>query len=146
MNRLQRFLRKTRLERDGCLIWTGGISSGYPKFWDGSKVVLAHRFSYLSLVGQIPEGQQLDHICNTPACVRWDHVRPVTPRENVLRGDTAAARNAAKTACPQGHAYHVRGDGWRTCLTCNRERDRLRYPTRPPRPSRAKTPTIKESA
>ena len=54
------------------------------------------------------------------------HVEPVTTRENLLRGETLAAANVAKTHCPQGHAYTnnnilwKRGGRTRACRECNR--------------------------
>lgn len=131
MTEIQRFLRKTRMERDGCLTWVGACnSSGYPVFWASGKVVLAHRYAYEQAVGPIPAGLQIDHRCNRPTCVRSDHLAAVTGRENVLRGNTIAARNAAKRGCPEGHEYHVTPSGRRTCLFCNRARDNARYPRR----------------
>jgi hypothetical protein len=79
----------------------------------------AHRYGYEHLVGPIPEGMELDHLCHTrdPACMDWricphrrcvnpDHLEPVTHAENIVRGRTAAvvrASRAAMATCPQGH-------------------------------------------
>lgn len=59
--------------------------------------------------------------------LRLVRLEPVTQRENLLRGETITARNAAKTHCPRGHAYtaentYVRPRGSRECRTCNRLR------------------------
>lgn len=92
-----------------------------------------HRVAYAVFVGQIPEGLELDHLCRVRACCRPDHLEPVTHRVNTLRGDTITAHHAAKTHCPQGHAYTPdnlyvwQGDpSKRTCLTCRRARDAAR--------------------
>ncbi|MGH3827314.1 MAG: HNH endonuclease signature motif containing protein [Pseudonocardiaceae bacterium] len=47
-------------------------------------------------VGPIPDGMELDHLCFTPACVRWEaapgapsgHLEVVTPAENLRRRRT----------------------------------------------------------
>jgi hypothetical protein len=57
-------------------------------------------------VGPIPEGMELDHFAcdNGPGgCCNPHHCRPVTTRENVLRGGNMAARCMAKTHCAAGH-------------------------------------------
>jgi hypothetical protein len=84
--------------------------------------VLVHRFVYELLVGPIPEGLELDHLCRVRACCNPDHLEPVTHRENLLRGETFASRNAAKTHCQQGH--ELSGDNviavpnGRECRSC----------------------------
>lgn len=41
---------------------------------------------YEMMVGKIPEGFELDHLCRTRSCVRPDHLEPVTHAENMRRG------------------------------------------------------------
>lgn len=65
----------------------------------------AHRVVYELMVGPIPEGMILDHLCRNRWCVRPDHLEPVTHRTNIFRGEGLAPANAAKTHCPQGHEY-----------------------------------------
>lgn len=111
---------------DGCWLWTGAKSARYGRFGTSGRVVQAHRHAYELLVGPIPEGYDLDHLCRTTLCVRPDHLEPVTHRENVLRGESLQAQNARKTHCPQGHPYDAENTyiqpstGGRLCLTCNR--------------------------
>jgi hypothetical protein len=117
---------------DGCWRWEGRLShNGYGRYYQDGRSFAAHRIAYELLVGPIPEGLVLDHLCRVPACVRPDHLEPVTQRENVLRGDTFQARNAAKTHCPKGHPYDeantkVDKRGRRSCKECHRERNRSR--------------------
>lgn len=121
---------------DGCWEWTAARSaSGYGQFTIASgKARRAHRVVYELLAGPIPAGLELDHLCRNRACVRPDHLEPVTGRENKLRGDTVNARNAAKTECVHGHPFegenlYVTIAGHRGCRACDREK-RQRYEAR----------------
>lgn len=116
---------------DGCWLWQGGADlRGYGTFWRDGKNHPAHRVSYELYVGAIPDDMHLDHLCRTPRCVRPDHLEPVTPRENLMRGSTTqAAINAAKTHCIHDHPLaggnlHIDKDGKRRCNACRRERVR----------------------
>jgi len=51
--------------------------------------VHAHRFAYEELVGPIPEGLDLDHLCRNKTCVNPAHLEPVTRAENVRRAHIA---------------------------------------------------------
>ena len=108
-------------------MWLGATSGGYGSFWDGHAIVRAHRFAYELLSGPVPEGLELDHLCRTRACVRPDHLEPVTAAENQIRGEGKGGLNYASplTHCPLGHPYdeantHTTKQGYRQCRTCNR--------------------------
>jgi hypothetical protein len=124
----ERFLENVT-KTEGCWLWTGGLwETGYGRFWFDGRTVLAHRWSYEHHTGPIPKGRHLDHLCRVRECVRPDHLEPVTARENLMRGETAAARNAAKTECPYGHPYDEANTyrdkrGRRSCIKCRDERE-----------------------
>lgn len=91
--------------------------------------LLAHRVSYSVLIGKIPEGFVLDHLCRNHACVNPWHLEPVKQKENTLRGDTGK-HHKIKTGCPKGHEYtpentYLNGLGGRFCRKCAIERARL---------------------
>ena len=117
----------------GCWLWTGTtFSTGYGALWVDGGQKLAHRLSYEMNVGPIPGGRQLDHLCRVRACVNPEHLEPVTIRENLMRGETNAAANAAKTHCPYGHPYdevntYVNPSGHRVCRECSRSKFRDWY-------------------
>jgi len=95
---------------------------GFGVFWDGHRGVLAHRFSYEMWIGPIPAGLLLDHLCGNPACVRPDHLEPVT-RGNEPPGpaaDAARGQPAAQTHCAHGHLLPEERSraGKRRCRPC----------------------------
>src|SRR3990167_5623746 len=88
-----------------CWLWKGADTQGYGHFKTKGKYLLAHRFAYETIVGLIPAGLTLDHLCRQRACVNPLHLEPVTRGENVLRGIGRSARNARKTHCIRGHPF-----------------------------------------
>lgn len=108
----------------GCWLWTGGTRQGYGLYteYDAASVPTrktrnAHLVVYELLVGPVPAGFQLDHLCRNRICVNPGHLEPVTQRENVLRGEGVAALRARRTTCKNGHPLVF--DGWqRKCLPC----------------------------
>lgn len=140
---------RTRFARHsdtGCWEWTGTIlDSGYGQYWSDGRGVYAHRYVYEQLVGPIPDGLTLDHLCRNRRCVNPAHLEPVTHRTNIHRGVAPTAENAAKTHCVRGHEFtpentYIRTDGVRrTCRACmrmhirayqERNRERLRQKRR----------------
>lgn len=128
----QRFWDKVWLG-DGCWLWTGklrtgaspghGKEVGYGQFYNGHRTVGPHRFAYELMVGPIPEGLVIDHLCRERACVNPDHLEAVTTQENILRGLAPTAENASKTHCVRGHELsgdnlYVPPKGGRYCRTC----------------------------
>lgn len=66
-----------------CWLWTAAITPrGYGQFVVDGKKVAAHRFIYEQLIAPIPDGMQLDHLCRIRRCVRPDHCRIATNKEN----------------------------------------------------------------
>lgn len=122
--------RRVLIDRKGCWIPDGHRNNGYAIFTFNGASSMAHRASWELLVGPIPEGLQLDHLCRVRACVNPDHLEPVTQRENTLRGVSPVAENARKTHCPQGHPFagsnlrveKAKYGSARRCLTCFRAR------------------------
>lgn len=118
---------------DDCWLWTASTNNGYGSISLGArKRVQAHRFAYELLVGPIPDGLELDHLCRVRHCVNPAHLEPVTARENQLRSLSVSGINAAKTHCIWGHEYtpentYIRPcDGGRDCRACRSRRDRDR--------------------
>lgn len=129
---LQRFEEKYITEPNtGCWLWIGcTMRNGYGKMTVNGKNILAHRFSYETFVGPIAQGLEADHLCGVRQCVNFRHLEVVTHTENLLRGNTSTAANAAKTHCPQRHPYSGENlsldNGSRKCRRCHRDRERVR--------------------
>lgn len=125
-----RWMQKVCVESPGCWVWQGEpTENGYGQYTVGGgaerKTYLAHRYVYELLVGPIPEGLDLDHLCRVRLCVNPDHLQPVTRAVNLERGFGGPGLNRRKTTCPKGHLLDgKRSNGSRYCLTCHRERQR----------------------
>ena len=114
--------------RGECWIWTAAQLRGYGRFHFDGRNVRTHRLAYETLVGPIPPGLVLDHLCRVPACVNPAHLDPVTDRENSSR---SPIWNGNKIRCVRGHVrvnnnIYVNSRGERICRQCDRERGRTR--------------------
>ena len=129
------------VQENGCWHFTGTINQA--NNYGTCRGTGAHRYFYEQMVGPIPDGMHIDHMCHVPGecaggfsclhrrCVNPAHLEPVTPRENVLRSNSFVATNASLTHCPSMHPYE--GDNLiitsgprsqRLCRTCLTESDR----------------------
>lgn len=99
-----------------------------PLGYKGSSVegkrVMVHRAVYEALVGPIPQGLEIDHLCRNRACYNPRHLEPVSHLENVRRGAKVVAN---KNSCPKGHPYpeslrYTRNE----CRICHNDRERTR--------------------
>lgn len=109
---------------DTCWNWVAAKVNKYGRF-RAPGTNLAHRISWVDVNGPVPEGLVLDHLCNNYACVRPDHLEPVTHQENIRR------HFERLSTCPNGHpktpenrvSQYSREYGDR-CIHCRREADR----------------------
>jgi len=122
---LPRFWDKVSVAESGCWIWTAQTSrDGYGRFaFHGRKQ--AHRVAYECLVGPIPDGLQIDHLCRVRNCVNPKHMEPVTPAINSARSPiNVSSINRDKTHCVNGHPFDETNTymwrGKRVCRACNR--------------------------
>lgn len=146
---LERFQKFATIRTpEGCLLWTGYVTTdGYGRFGSGEpgRPKGAHAWSYTHFTGKDIKGS-IDHLCHDPAtcdggdqcmhrrCVEPTHLADVTPRENTLRSNSMAARNARKTSCKRGHPFTEANTfiykGRRICRACDRERSAARVKVR----------------
>lgn len=121
---------------DGCWPWTGYVDpdTGYGQFWDGTRLVKAHRFAF----GDVPPGLVVDHHCHNMSgcrdvpcahrrCCNPAHLRAVTQSKNSIDG-RSGDHHSAKDRCSRGHLYTPEntitrsrnGRERRSCRECNR--------------------------
>lgn len=125
-----RFREQVRVDdASGCWVWQGFKDvQGYGRFKCAGRTVLAHRMAYALFVGDT-EGILLDHVCCNPSCVNPQHLRPLSKRENTLRGVAPSAQNARKGKCVRGHPFdsentYYTPTGSRQCRRCGAARSR----------------------
>jgi hypothetical protein len=80
-----RFAEKLADAESGCLEWQGRKNKhGYGIFCIGhTEKVLAHRFAWQMMRGEIPKGLNVLHRCDNPKCVKLDHLFVGTQADNV---------------------------------------------------------------
>lgn len=124
-NALARFFQKSQINgKTHCWIWNRRCTpKGYPQFFDGFRMVRAHRYSYEIYHGPIPSDKEIDHTCRNRACVNPAHLEVVTHQENIAR----AVWNRGKSHCRHGHEYTLentyhdpKGKRTRGCKACRK--------------------------
>jgi hypothetical protein len=126
-----RFLQSFIEASSGCWEWQNALNSeGYGRIKIGSlidgsaRTVYAHRWSYERIIGPIPSGLFIDHLCRNRKCVNPAHLEPVTHLENQRRGYYATKTHCSKGHSLSGYNLYRRPDGARACVTCLRRRSK----------------------
>ena len=97
--------RGVEFQADGCIFWMGAVAHGYGVFEHGHRGgIKAHRYSYEFLVGPIPKGMDIDHICGNRRCVNPEHLRVTTRKENA---ENRKGANRNTTTGVRGVHYSV---------------------------------------
>lgn len=108
-----------REPNSGCWLWAGSLDTGgYGLIlaFNGGTAKTAHRISWELHRGPIPKGIDVLHKCDTPCCVRPDHLTLGTHAENMAdmvrkrrqaRGDALSAKVRGER---NGHAKLTEDD------------------------------------
>lgn len=78
--RLKMYTKKT----DTCWLFTASPGSIYGKLIDGKEYVSAHRLAYEVAYGTVPTHLVVRHKCDTPKCVRPEHLELGTNADNSM--------------------------------------------------------------
>lgn len=79
--------------QDECWPWIGAIKqNGYGLLNFKGVAFHAHRLVYETLLGAIPDGHVVDHICRNRRCVNPRHLQAVTQSQNLIFASTRRRR------------------------------------------------------
>lgn len=99
----------------GCWEWKGYKVRGYGRTIIGSrtdgtrKTIAAHRLSYETFVGPIPDGMEVCHKCDNPCCVNPEHLFVGTRQDNIDDRE-AKGRNHPPQGSNNGRAKLTESD------------------------------------
>jgi hypothetical protein len=120
---LARFWKKVdKSDPSGCWLWTAAVASkrphtaGYGAF-RLDRMVPAHRFSYVVAHGSISADLVVDHAdCVSTLCVRPDHLRGITGKQNNENRRGAQSNNMSSGV--RGVTWVKANQKWRAQVKC----------------------------
>ena len=98
-----------------CVIFEGYTErGGHGVLSRGNKQWKAHRWAWTQQVGPIPEGMQVNHKCDVPACTNVDHLVLGTNADNVedrvRRGRQIQGETNGRVTLTENHVLAIRMD------------------------------------
>lgn len=113
-------LASLTLKSDACWVWNGTIQQhGYGTLTHEGKRIYAHRASYEVANGPIPTGRRIDHICHNESCIKPDHLRVATVKQNAENfGGLMTSNNSGY----RGVYRHTQTGRWSVQVTHNGRR------------------------
>lgn len=119
----ERFWEKVQ-KSSGCWLWMAAKANygyGVINLGTGLGLVRAHRLSWAMHNGPVPEGREVCHRCDVPACVNPAHLFLGTHGDN-MRDMVKKGRyyHWVRPTCKRGHIRVGRG----VCKVCIRESSR----------------------
>jgi hypothetical protein len=116
---LDDFCARIEVSPDGCWLWKGRLHHGYAGW---AKGMAGHRWAYLTMVGPVDRGLELDHLCRRPACVNPLHLEVVTHKVNMERGHAGRPKGVSSALTKENHRRirHPYNEYSRWCPICRR--------------------------
>lgn len=97
-----------------CWTWQGNLNdSGYGRITVQGKRLFTHRVSWQIAHGPIPQGAVVDHKCFNTSCVRPDHLRVASQKQNMEHRQGVRASSGFR-------GVYRAGKKWRGCVTHHR--------------------------
>lgn len=97
------------LKGQNCWEWQADANRrGYGSFRYQGKIVRAHRYAWYLENGEIPDGMEIDHQCRNTRCVRPEHLKVVSRKQN----QENLGLSRANTSGHRGVYWHRRKGKW----------------------------------
>lgn len=100
------------VKSDGCWLWIAARNEhGYGNFNSRPDIsILTHRISWVLIYGNVPAGMHVLHKCDTPACVKPDHLFLGTQADNMLDMAKKGRSRATKLSVYQVERIRLMGE------------------------------------
>lgn len=115
---INKIKRNVSIDENGCWNWNGCLtSSGYGQLTENTKYWATHRYAYTCVIGDIPEGNVVRHMCHNPSCCNPDHLKAGTHKDNWNDSKHVHERNFER----QGNPCEVAGVRYRSLRDAARQ-------------------------
>jgi len=119
-----------------CREWQNTNGEGYARVKVDGKWKQGSRHLIERVEGRsLAPDEHVMHLCDNPACIRYDHLRVGTRSDNMLDMEAKGRGRSAWTHCIHGHEFTeentgrqtINGRAYRYCRECKRARGRAQY-------------------